>query len=116
MGDYVYPGVNRALSAFGCLHMAFNFAATLRRFVNGQLDVVNRIAPRLTVDAQLDCPRSEQHVLADRADNFIRTVGIKILRVHDFVLLVHLGRWPQLSARAPDDYARWDNGRPRQPT
>ena len=116
VGDYVDARVNRALRSLWCLHVPFDFAAAFCSFADRQPDVGNRVPPRLAVDAELDGPRPEQHILADRFDDLVRAVGIDVLRKDDVVLLVHLGRRPELPARAADNRPRRDHGRPRQPS
>jgi len=58
--------------------VAFDLAAARRGLADGQLDVVDRVAPRLAVDAELDGPRAEQHVLADGADDLVRAVRVDV--------------------------------------
>jgi hypothetical protein len=59
MSDYVYSGIDSALRAFGSLHVSFDFAPALRRLADGQLDIVDRVAPGLTVDTEFYRPRTE---------------------------------------------------------
>src|SRR5688572_25169122 len=100
MTDDVDAGVYRALSSLRGLHVSFDLAAALGRLADRQLDLVHRVAPGLAVNAELDRPRAEEQVLAHRADDFFRSVGIEVLGIDNTVLLVHLRRRPELATGA----------------
>ena len=98
--DDVEAGVDRALRAVAGLDVRVHLGAALRRLGDEQLDVVDRVAPRLAVEADLDHLGAEQHVLADRLDDFVAAVRLEVLGIDDVVPLVHLRRRRELAAGA----------------
>ena len=113
--DRPQAGLDRACGALGRLHMACDLQAALRRLGDEQTHLVDGVAPRFAVDADLDDLRSEQHDLAHRLHDLVGRVGIEVFRIDDVVLLDHLGRGPELAAHAADDQAGIDDGRTGDP-
>ena len=114
--NHMEAGIDRALRSVARLHVRVDLRAAPGRFADEELDVVDRVAPRLAVEADLDHLRPEQQILADRLDDLVAAVGLEVLRIHDVVALVHLRRRVELSAGGTDDEPRRNDRRPRDPS
>src|SRR4030095_9418246 len=97
------PRFYRATSAIARLDVALDLEATLRCLADEELDLVDRIAPRLAVDADLDDCRAEERVLPDGFDDLVRRIGVEVFGIDDVVVLGHLGCGPELPAHPADD-------------